>query len=141
MIVVNVATRYTRIYFQQNKNNATKLFNEVHKNAERQLGHSLKVIQTYGGGALKPLTLYLVQHGINRHVTRTYTFEHNGIVEHKMNVRSTPSVFLAYSYNEHDYSCLDYDGRVYSCLTYDGRMFNLCKLDQKIILALALTQK
>lgn len=60
MSVVDVATRYSWIYFLRKKINMTCIFVEFHSLVERQLGHLLKFVQTDGGGEFKSLTPFLV---------------------------------------------------------------------------------
>lgn len=56
---------------------------EFHRLAHKQLGHSLKVVQSDGAGQFQFISTYLPQLGISHRITSPYSSEQNGIVERK----------------------------------------------------------
>lgn len=72
-IVDVYCTRFTWIYFLNKKSDMARIFPKFHKLGEKQIGGTLKAIQTDGGGEFKSPASYLLQYGIDHRVTPPYT--------------------------------------------------------------------
>lgn len=83
MSIVDAYSRYTCIYFLQEKSDAPETFVEFHVLAEKQLDHKMKAVQSDGGEEFKFLCPYLAQLGILHRITCHYTRQQNGMVERK----------------------------------------------------------
>lgn len=81
--IVDIYTRFTWIYFLVHKSDATLVFQQFHRIAEKQFNNVIKSVQTDGGGVCKPLSVYLSSQSILHCLTCPYTYEQNGIVERK----------------------------------------------------------
>lgn len=78
---VDVYSKYTWIYFLPKKSDATKTFAEFQLLAQKQLGHTLKVVQSNGGGEFQFLSTYLSQRSVVHRIKCPNTSQQNGIVE------------------------------------------------------------
>lgn len=81
MILVDDCSRFTWVQFLKRKSDALFSFKTWQVMVERQLGRSIKVLRTDGGGEYQAFKDYLSSLGIVHQTTAPYTSQQNGVAE------------------------------------------------------------
>jgi transposase InsO family protein len=82
---IDDCSRKTWVYFLQNKSEAFNAFKSFKTHVENEVERTIKILRTDRGGEYcsKEFQDFCDKHGIQRHLTATYTPHQNGISERK----------------------------------------------------------
>lgn len=80
---VDMYSRYTWVYFLQNKSEVARCFRDFYRLVKVQFRSSIKMLQTDGGGEYRVLARELSSLGVQHRITCPYTSEQNGVTERK----------------------------------------------------------
>lgn len=81
--IVDAYSRYTWTYFMHNRSGDSQCFVELHRLVEKQLGQTLKGVQSHGVREFHFISTYLPRLGVVHRLTYPYSSKQNGIVERK----------------------------------------------------------